>query len=81
MQRSINDFFTGKSAEKGRHNETESITEDKDGDNSDHSSDQNNDETCTWYKQTLKQSLIFPEELPLDKNIHIVLNNVLLIYK
>jgi hypothetical protein len=39
MQRSINDFLTGKSAEKRRHNETESTNEDKDGDNSDHSSD------------------------------------------
>ena len=50
MQRFINDFFTGKSAEKRRHNETQSTTEDKDGDNS---SDLNNDETCTWYKQTI----------------------------
>ena len=34
MQRSINDFFIGKSAKK-RHNETESTNEDKNGDNSD----------------------------------------------
>ena len=32
---------TGKWAEKRRHNETESTTEDKDGDNSDNLSDQN----------------------------------------
>jgi hypothetical protein len=29
---------------------------------------------------TLKQSLIFPGEWPPDKNIHRVLNNVLLMY-
>ena len=63
---------------KRRHSETESTTEDKDGDNSDNLSDQNNNETCTWYKQTLKQYLIFPGEWPPDKNIHSVLNNVLL---
>ena len=45
MQQSINDFFTGKSAKNGRHNETESTIEDKDGDNSDDSSNQNNNET------------------------------------
>ena len=83
MQWSINDFLTGKSAKKRRHNEMESTTEDKDSDNSNHSSDQNNDEICTkctWYKQTLKQSLIFLGESPPDKNIHSVLNNALLGY-
>ena len=60
MQWFINYFFTGKLAEKRRYNETESTTEDKDGDNSDNSSDQINDETCTWYKQCL----IFPGEWP-----------------
>jgi hypothetical protein len=30
MQQSINDFFTGKSVEKRRHNETDSTTENKD---------------------------------------------------
>ena len=38
----------------------QSTTEDKDADNSDNSSDQDNDETCTWYKQCL----IFPGEWP-----------------
>lgn len=42
--RFINDFFTGKSAEKRRHNETQSTNEDKDGDNSSHL---NNDKLCT----------------------------------
>ena len=63
---------------KKRDKMIQSATEDKDGDNSDNLSDQNNDETCTWYNQTLKQSLIFPGEWPPDKNIHSVLHNVLL---
>jgi len=51
MQQSTNDFFTDKSAEKRMHNEMESTTEDKDGDNSDNLSDQDNNETCTFTKE------------------------------
>ena len=58
MWKSINGFFIGKSAEKRRHNETESTTEEKDGDNSDNSSDQN----TKHVPDINKQSLIFPEE-------------------
>ena len=47
IQQSIYNFFTGKSAEKGGTMKQESTTKDKDGDNSNNSSDQNNDETCT----------------------------------
>ena len=54
----MNGFFIGKSAEKRRHNETESTTEEKDGDNSDNSSDQN----TKHVPDINKQSLIFPEE-------------------
>jgi len=47
MQCSIYDFFTGKFSEQRKHNEMESTTEDKNGDNSDNSLEKNNDETCT----------------------------------
>lgn len=40
--------------------QSQPCTEDKDDDNSDYSSDQNNNETCTWYKQCL----IFAGEWP-----------------
>jgi len=53
MQCSIYDFFTGKFSEQRKHNEMESTTEDENGDNSDNSLEKNNDETCTWYKQTI----------------------------
>ena len=52
----------------------QSTTEDKNGDNSDNSSDQN----TKHVPDINKQSLIFPEEQPPDKNIHSVLldNNI-----
>ena len=53
MQCSIYVFFTGKFSEQKKHNEMESTTEDKNGDNSDNSSEKYNDGTCTWYKQTI----------------------------
>ena len=40
-------------SEQRKHNEMESTTEDKNGDNSDNSSEKYNDGTCTWYMQTI----------------------------
>jgi hypothetical protein len=46
-------FLYWQISQKRKHSGTESTTENEDGDNSDNSSDQNNEETCTRYKQTL----------------------------
>ena len=50
MQRSINDFFIDRNKEAQWNRVNHWI---KDGDNTDNLSDQNNDKTCNWYKQTI----------------------------
>lgn len=43
MKCCLYEFFTGKPSDQRKHNEMESTTEDKNGDNSDNSSEKNND--------------------------------------